>query len=126
MMTLVVHLVRTVPSSKFIQVQNEGKLLLATILIVSCFFLFLCLVIAYIPYSFVLNVICMSIVWQLAMTPSQVELSELLQAITEECRKIIEMDRKRVTLQRLVKLSLPCVKNRDREIVFLINLTNLP
>jgi len=29
--------------------------------------------------------------------PAQVELSELLQAIVEECRKITEMDRKRVT-----------------------------
>jgi len=30
--------------------------------------------------------------------PVQVVLSELLQAIAEECREIIEMDRKRVTL----------------------------
>jgi len=30
--------------------------------------------------------------------PTQVELSELLQAIAEECREVIEMDRKRATL----------------------------
>jgi len=41
----------------------------------------------------------MSIFWQLTVKPTQVELlSELLQATAEECRKIIEMDRKRVTL----------------------------
>jgi len=41
---------------------------------------------------------CMSIFWQVTVKPTQVELSELLQAIAEECRKIIEMDKKRVTL----------------------------
>jgi len=42
----------------------------------------------------------MSIFWQLTVKPvAQVELlSELLQAIAEECSKIIETDRKRVTL----------------------------
>jgi len=40
----------------------------------------------------------MSIFWQLIVKPTQRELSELLQAIAEECRKIIEMDRKRMTL----------------------------
>jgi len=40
----------------------------------------------------------MSIFWQFAVKPAQVELlSELLQAIADECRKIIETDRKRVT-----------------------------
>jgi len=62
----------------------------------------------------VLNVICMTIFWQLTLKPAQVGLlSELLQALPEECRKIIEMDRKIVTLQRLVNLKLLCVKNRD-------------
>jgi len=39
----------------------------------------------------------MSIFWQITVKPAQVELSELLQAIAEERRKIIEMERKRVT-----------------------------
>jgi len=56
----------------------------------------------------------MTIFWQLTLKPAQVGLlSELLQALPEECRKIIEMDRKIVTLQRLVNLKLLCVKNRD-------------
>jgi len=43
--------------------------------------------------------------------PAHVELlSEPLRAIAEEPRKIIGMDRKRVTLQRLVNLILHCAK----------------
>jgi len=46
-----------------------------------------------------LNLICISIFWQLIVKPTQVELlSERLQAIAEECRKIIKADSKRVTL----------------------------
>jgi len=41
----------------------------------------------------------MSIFWQLTVKPAQVQLlSELLQTVTQECRKIVEMDRKRVTM----------------------------
>jgi len=52
-------------------------------------------------------VICISIFWQLIVKPTQLELSELLQAIAEECREIMEMDRKRATLYRLVNLYTP-------------------
>jgi len=49
----------------------------------------------------------MSMFWQLTVKPAQVQLlSELLQAIAEERRKIMEMNRKRVTLQGLVNIAL--------------------
>jgi len=60
----------------------------------------------------VLNVICISIFWQLIVKPTQLELSELLQAIAEECREIMEMDRKRATLYRLVNLYTPLRKKQ--------------
>jgi len=55
--------------------------------------------------------------------PTKVELSEVLQAIAEECKKIIEMDRKSDIVANIVDLILDCLKNRLK-IVFLISLIN--